>query len=171
MKKASAILFALSWLPFACESAKATPPSPNAHEHETPAPNPNGHEHQADTAPIPSHPPAMNPVQHEMQLLAAAMNSSLLIITNGDLADLPPVIFAVHAARDATEHAIASGAYAPPANSQDVEGFVATDRAFHDQLIRMVKAAKAGDRKEATAAYADVVTGCTNCHGQYREGY
>ena len=106
-----------------------------------------------------------------MRLLTDAMNKSLLIIANGDLKDLPPTIFAVHGARNETEKAIKEGRYKPPKNSDDLEGFTATDTAFHDQLVRMVKAAKAGDRKEATAAYADVVIGCTNCHQQYRDGF
>lgn len=106
-----------------------------------------------------------------MRLLTDAMNKALLIIANGDLKDLPPTIFAVHGARNETEKAIKEGRYKPPKNPDDLEGFTATDTAFHDQLVRMVKAAKAGDRKEATAAYADVVIGCTNCHQQYREGF
>lgn len=115
--------------------------------------------------------PTPNPVQNEMRLLNAAMQRSLTLLANGDLKDIPPAIFSVHGARDLTEKAIHAGSYKPPANSDDIAGFVATDRAFHDQLVQLVQAAKRGDRKAATAAYAEVVIGCTHCHQRYREGF
>ena len=177
MRSLPLLSFCLLFVALGCDAQQATASKdapaakPTAtHEHaEEALERPPAHEH-AEAA-VPALDLSGNPVQNEMRLLTDAMNKSLLIIANGDLKDLPPTIFAVHGARNETEKAIKEGRYKPPKNSDDLEGFTATDTAFHDQLVRMVKAAKAGDRKEATAAYADVVIGCTNCHQQYRDGF
>lgn len=134
-----------------------------AHEHPEPTHEP------ATTAAAPDAiaPPA-NAVQNEMRILDAAMREVLTMIANNQLAGIPDRIFSVHGARDATEKAIAEKRYLPPRNDEGIDAFVATDRAFHDDLVRLVKAARANDLAAATGAYASVVVGCTGCHQRFR---
>lgn len=139
--------------------ASVTAP-PHEHAEPTPAPTP-------ATAPDALAPPA-NAVQNEMRILDAAIRDVLTMIANNELAPIPDRIFSVHGARDATEKAIAEKRYLPPRNDEGIEAFVATDRAFHDDLVRLVKAAKANDLQAATGAFASVVVGCTNCHQRFR---
>jgi cytochrome c556 len=106
-----------------------------------------------------------------MQRLLPAMQKSLALIANGSLDELPPTIFSVHQARGLTDRAIEQGLYKPPKNGDDIEGFMAADKAFHDDLVRMVKAAKAGERKAASVAYGDALAGCTSCHQTYRADF
>ena len=110
-------------------------------------------------------PEGVNAVQNEMRLLDAAMRDILTLLANKQLDAIPKRIFAVHGARDLTEQALASGAYRPPRG--DVAAFGAVDTAFHDQLVRMVKASRAGDLQGATDAYADAVRGCASCHESF----
>ena len=130
------------------------------------------HEHPAAGQPTTVPPPSeLNPVQREMRLLETAMHRSLSLIANGELSELPPTVFAIHAARSETERALADGSYVPPVNGGDIAGFTAQDAAFHGLLVDMVRAAKADDRRATAAAYAEVIQGCTTCHATYRAGY
>lgn len=112
--------------------------------------------------------PPANAVQNEMRILEVVMREVLTMIANNQLAGIPDRIFSVHGARDETEKAIAEKRYVPPRNDEGIEAFVATDRAFHDDLVRLVKAARANDLPGATGAYAAVVVGCTSCHQRFR---
>lgn len=154
-------LLALS-APTACgaEDAPASP-TPEAVVAPTPTVNP-------EAKRLEDLPPGVNAVVNEMRLLDAAMRDTLTLLANGHLEPIPARIFAVHGARDLTEHAIAAGAYLPPRTDAPIEAFVATDRAFHDDLVRLVRAARANDLEAATRAYADVVVGCTACHQRFR---
>lgn len=112
--------------------------------------------------------PPANAVQNEMRILDAVMREVLTMIANNQLGGIPDRIYSVHGARDATEKAIADRRYLPPRNDEGIEAFVATDRAFHDDLVRLVKAARANDLAATTGAYAAVVVGCTSCHQRFR---
>lgn len=136
-----------------------------AHEHPEPT-------HEPATTGTATQPdaiaPPANAVQNEMRILEGVMREVLTMIANNQLAGIPDRIFSVHGARDATEKAISEKRYLPPRNDEGIEAFVATDRAFHDDLVRLVKAARANDLPGATGAYAAVVVGCTNCHQRFR---
>lgn len=119
-------------------------------------------------------PPAMtseasNPVQAEMRLLTEAARDWVTAIAQHDLGSVPEGIARVHAARLVTEQALSSGAYAPPkGGAAAVEAFVRQDEAFHDELVKLLQAAKANDLPAATRQLGVVLEGCTTCHMQYR---
>lgn len=161
-KIARATALALTLAATACTTPQdATPPTPTAELVAAPTVNPNAKR-------LEDLPPGVNAVQNEMRLLDAAMRDTMTMLANGQLQPIPERIFAVHGARDLTEHAIAAGAYRPPRSDEPIEAFVATDRAFHDDLVRLVQASRANDLVGATKAYADVVIGCTSCHQRFR---
>lgn len=112
--------------------------------------------------------PDLNVVQREMRALETAMHKILTYIANRDLAPIPDTLFAIHAFRDETEAALKKGLYHPPRKDESIEAFIATDDAFHNDLVRLVKAARANDLVGATKAYGVIVEGCTSCHSRFR---
>jgi|GEM_PF-1826681 len=111
-----------------------------------------------------------NVVQREMRSLESAMHAILTAIANNQLAPIAEKLFAIHEFRDATEKEIHEGRYHPPHEPGGIEAFIAADTAFHDDLVRLVKASRANDLKAATAAYGVIVNGCTSCHSRFRFG-
>ena len=121
------------------------------------------------TAPfVPAGMPA-NPVQAEMRLLNEAARDWVTAIAQRELGSIPPGLSRVHAARLVTEAALKRGAYAPPKGGAAVlDAFVRQDEAFHDELVRLLEAAKANDLPSATKQLGVVLEGCTSCHMTYR---
>lgn len=113
-------------------------------------------------------PDDVNAVQHEMLLLDEAMRTTLTLIANDQLDDIPPQIHQVHSARQITVEAIEAGEYKPPKNGDRMEDFEALDDAFHDDLKALLKASKEDDLRAATDAYGELVQGCTSCHTEFR---
>jgi hypothetical protein len=127
--------------------------------------DPAEHGHAAPAAETPA---GLNPVQHEMRLLADAMNVIMLAVANNDLKAIPPAISKVHSARMVTEQALLSGKYQPPKNSKQVQAFIKQDEAFHDELVTLMKAVRTNDLNAATRQVGVIVNSCTSCHTQYR---
>jgi|GEM_PF-3444184 len=113
-------------------------------------------------------PEGVNVVQHEMILLNNAMIGVYTMIIANELSGIPAAIHGVHAARELTHGALTGGQYQPPKNSADLEGFEKLDDAFHDDLVKLVKAAQSNDLELTTKTYAEVIQGCTTCHTEYR---
>lgn len=109
-----------------------------------------------------------NAVQREMQALHGLMVVSLVAIESGDLSTIAPTIHQVHSAKQETEKAIKSGAWKPPRADQSVADFVKTDEAFHDELVKLLRASKAKDVTATTRQLGVVLDGCTSCHVRFR---
>lgn len=125
-----------------------------------------GHDQHVEAA---AHlPPGVNAVQNEMRELSAAMNEIMLAVANNNLKAIPESIHRVHAARQLTEEAIASGRYKLPKNSDKMAAFIKEDDAFHEELVALVKASKTNDLNAATKQVGRLMNGCTSCHTQYR---
>lgn len=160
-------LIALLATGFAAGTALQAWAAAPAHEHPTPAPA----QGRAAPAAGPRQPMAVgreNVVANEMRALTAAMNTALAAIANDDLAAIPPALHAVHAAREQTERAIHAGTYQPPKNGGQLERFVAMDEAFHDELVVLLRAARAGDSAAAARQVGTIMNGCVSCHQQFR---
>ncbi len=144
-----------------CRRPPATdeaPPASAAHPETAPVASPL----------VPSGMPA-NPVQAEMRLLNEAARDWVTAIAQRELGSIPPGISRVHTARLVTEAALKRGAYAPPKGGAAVlDAFVKQDEAFHDELVRLLEAAKADDLPAATKQLGVVLEGCTSCHLAYR---
>ncbi len=128
------------------------------------------HEHPPSDTPITLEniPGGLNVVQYEMQLLTKAMQDILLHIANNDLAQVSVEISKVHPIYELTHSALEQGLYKPPANSDNVPGFASRDDAFHNDLVLLVRAARANDLPAASTAYGKLVEGCTGCHTEFR---
>lgn len=116
----------------------------------------------------PSQLKAGNPVVQEMRILNDAMKTVIEAVANNRLDTIPPAIHRVHEARQQTEKAIESRTYRLPKNADRLEGFIQADEAFHEQLVTLLKAAKANDLMGATRQVGPLMISCTNCHQQYR---
>lgn len=113
-------------------------------------------------------PEGVNAVQNEMRLLHEAMRDSVTAVANNDLAAIPHAIHRVHQARGMTDAAIQSGSYRPPQNGDQIEQFLATDEAFHQELVVLVRAANANDSAATGQQLGVVLSRCNGCHSQFR---
>lgn len=111
---------------------------------------------------------AANPVQHEMRLLTAALVTAVKGIGSGDVRAVAHELRAVHAAKEATEQALRSGAYRPPKNPDELAHFHQLDEAFHRQLVDLVKASRANDLTGTARALGPVLASCQGCHTAFR---
>lgn len=112
--------------------------------------------------------PPFNAVQREMQALHELMVISLVAIENGKTDVIPAAIHKVHEAKGETEKAISSGAWKPARTDAKVADFVKTDEAFHDELVKLLRASKQNDVKATTRQLGTVLDGCTSCHVRFR---
>lgn len=129
------------------------------------------HEHDADhhaVAPLPSASTSGNAVQNEMRILNEAVRDSVTAIGYNRLDAIAPAIHKVHAAKELTEKALESGVYKLPKNADQLEAFKALDEAFHGELVKLLKAARANDLAATTTQLGVVLEGCTGCHTKYR---
>ncbi|MCA9595444.1 MAG: cytochrome c [Myxococcales bacterium] len=113
-------------------------------------------------------PAGVNPVQNEMRVLHEATRDWVTAIANNDLAAIAGGIKKVHGARTLTETALKTGSYRPPKNPGDLQQFEKQDEAFHERLVRLMRAAQAKDLPRATLELGRVLEGCTDCHSKYR---
>ena len=113
-------------------------------------------------------PANLNPVQHEMLLLTAALESAVRGIGTGDVRPVEHALHQVHGAKEATSEAIADGSYRPPKNPDDIERFRELDEAFHAKLGKLVAASRANDLNATADALGEVLDGCPGCHTEFR---
>lgn len=120
----------------------------------------------AAQSPTPVKPP--NAVQREMQKLHELVVVSLVAIENGKTDVIPEAIHRVHEAKGETEKAITAGMWKPPRADSTVADFVKTDEAFHDELVKLLRASKQNDVAATTRQLGVVLEGCTSCHVRFR---
>lgn len=111
---------------------------------------------------------AVNPVQNEMRILHDATRDWVTAVANNTLSIIPASIFKVHGARQMTEQAVEAGKYRPPKNGAALADFVKQDEAFHAELVKLLRAAKANDLPATTKQLGVVLEGCTSCHLRFR---
>jgi len=109
-----------------------------------------------------------NPLQAEMRALTKVVQLAIVAVANDQLSLIPPAFAQLHGAREKTQSALEAGAFQLPQNADNVEGFVAMDDAFHEQLAGLLQAAKADDLAAASRQLGGLVQGCTSGHQSYR---
>ena len=112
--------------------------------------------------------PIGNAVQVEMQLLTVALESAVRGVGVGDVRPVEHALHQVHAAREATAAALASGSYRPKRNADRLADFEALDTAFHAHLESLVTASRANDVPRTVEALGAALNACQGCHGQFR---
>ena len=125
------------------------------------------HAHEDIAVPVPTA-TAANPVQNEMRLLTAALQTALQGIGTGDVRGLPHALHAVHAAKEATGVAIAGGKYRLPKNAERLDRFRELDEGFHRQLERLVEVSTHNDVGASAEAFAGLLPSCVQCHAEFR---
>jgi cytochrome c556 len=126
------------------------------------------HDHSDHAPPPAPRGPAANPVQAEMRLLSAALETAVRGIGTGDVRAVEHELHRVHAAKEATEAALHGGAYRLPRNPDRVDRFRELDEAFHGGLERLVEASHRNDVAATADAVGGVLRGCQGCHGEFR---
>ncbi len=146
--------------------ASASETKAHAGEHAEPEQAHAVHDEHAGGAEGPA--PTGNPVQQEMQLLTAALESAVRGIGNRDVRSVEHALHKVHAAKGATGKAIGDGSYRPPKNPDGLERFEELDEAFHAELVKLVEASRANDIAATADALGGVMRGCEGCHSEFR---
>lgn len=125
-------------------------------------------EHSQHAPPAaPSGPPA-NPVQAEMRMLSATLQSAVRGIGAGDVRSVEHDLHRLHAAKEATEAAIRNGSYRLPRNPDRVDRFRELDEAFHGGLGALVQSSRRNDVGATAEALGVVLRGCQGCHSEFR---
>ena len=109
-----------------------------------------------------------NALQLEMITLTAAMQEVVVALANNQLSTIRPAIHRIHLAREQTEAALDQGLIKLPRNPDKLAEFKKEDAAFHDELVKLLKAAQANDLTAATRQTGVILDGCTRCHLSYR---
>jgi len=112
--------------------------------------------------------PPANPIQAEMRLLTAAMETAVRGVGTGDVSEVAHALHGVHAAKAASEAAIEAGTWRPPLHGDRLTDFAALDEAFHARLERMVVASEAKDVQATAAALGEAMAACQGCHAAFR---
>lgn len=120
------------------------------------------------TADVPPPAPPASPVQHEMQLLTAAMHAAVSGIGVGDVRGVADALEQVDRAKVATDRAIETGAYHLPKNADHLERFAALDDAFHRDLEALAEASRRNDVDATAVALGSVLQRCNGCHSEFR---
>lgn len=146
----------------ATEQSNEGEPRGHAHEHGIPE-GASGIE-----IPPPGEGEPQNPLQVEMRALTAFMQLAIVAVANDTLELIPPAISRLHGTIEDTQEALKAGRMTLPKNAEDVEGFLAMDDAFHDQLVALLQAARDDDVARASMQLSALVMGCNTCHARYR---
>jgi cytochrome c556 len=109
-----------------------------------------------------------NVVQTEMRLMTKILEATVRGIGAGDVSGIDEQLHELHAAKQATEAAVKSGAYRLPKNPEGAAAFTAMDEAFHEHLGALVKASRANDVPGASEALGQIMRGCPGCHAAFR---
>lgn len=118
--------------------------------------------------PAPGSGEPQNPLQVEMRGLTSLMHLTIVAVANDQLSLIPPAISQLHGAIEETQSALKEGRFRLPRNADDVEGFLAADDAFHDELVVLLRAARANDLPAVSRQVGVLMEGCTTCHSRYR---
>lgn len=111
----------------------------------------------------------VNPVQHEMRLLHAALQTTLTGIAYGDVRAVPAAFEEIDRAGVATEAALASGRYVLERNVDHLEHFRELDESFHIDLEKIPESAASNNVPATAEALGPVLRACQPCHGEFRK--
>ena len=125
-------------------------------------------DHASHAPAVPAPAPAANAVQSEMRLLTATLESAVRGIGAGDVRAVEHEVHRLHAAKEATDAALESGAYRLPKNPEGIARFRELDSAFHGGLGRLVDASRRNDVPATAEAVGVVLSGCQGCHSEFR---
>lgn len=115
---------------------------------------------------VASEPP--NAVQREMRLLEVAMQAAVVAIGRGDVRGLPRKLHAAHVGGGDTKKALRDGSYKLPRAPDQVDAFIALDKQFHAELIKMAKAARKNDVATTARQLGVLMNRCGGCHDAFR---
>ncbi len=157
--------------PEAPSDAHAAHHAPPAHAPAEPA-EPAAHDaHAAHGAATPTGPAgtlADNPIRAEMITLQAAYDTLNRGVILGDARGVAEAFHQVHARKEATAAALATGTARPPKNADRIEAFVARDEALHALLETTAEAAGKDDLATLRRMTTELRDGCIGCHEEFR---
>lgn len=109
-----------------------------------------------------------SPVKVEMRLLDKAYKNLIdsLLLNKPEAIEEP--FHEVHKAKANTEKALEKGEIRLPKNNDQMKEFVEMDERFHNDLVTVIKASRAGDMKKVRAATHKILDGCVQCHSKFR---
>lgn len=112
----------------------------------------------------------INFIMEEMTPLDAAFRTIIDAVVLGDMQMVEPALTRVYEARERVEKALKAGqTITLPKNQSQFRKFVELDDQFHDDLEKLAKAAKTGQKKVVKNYTHKLLDSCVVCHEKFRK--
>lgn len=115
------------------------------------------------------HQSGSNPLIEEMMTLDAAYRKIVSAVALGDSAGVRRVLESMHGSMEKTHKGMHSGTVTIPRNAARVKDFVKMDKAFHEKLESLDRAALRSNQKEMLRTTKLLLDGCVQCHQLFRK--
>jgi len=114
--------------------------------------------------------PKINFIMEEMTALDEAFRTIIDAVVLGDMQMVEPALTGVYEARERVEKALKAGQTTTlPKNQSQFRKFVELDDQFHDDLEKLAKAAKTGQKKVVKNYTHKLLDSCVVCHEKFRK--
>jgi cytochrome c556 len=125
------------------------------------------HSHASHTAI--AHQSASNPLVEEMMILDSTYREVVSAVALGDNARVRTALEAMHGTMEKTHEGMHSGSVTIPRNAARVNDFMKMDKAFHEKLEALDRAALHNKQKELLRVTKLLLDGCVQCHQVFRK--
>jgi len=104
-----------------------------------------------------------------MITLDSAYREVVSAVAVGDSARVHKALESMHGTMEKTHEGVHSGTVTIPRNAARVEDFVKMDKAFHEKLDSLARAALRNNQKEMLRTTKLLLDGCVQCHQIFRK--
>lgn len=127
------------------------------------------HHHHGPQTAEPAKTEGPSPLISEMHILDGVFRDVVSAVSLGDGAGVHKALEAMHGTMEKTHEGVHSGTVKIPKNADRVEEFVKRDKAFHNNLEALARAAQKNNRKGMLALTKKLLDGCVSCHQTFRK--
>jgi cytochrome c556 len=110
-----------------------------------------------------------NPLIGEMTALGGAFRDIVSAVVLGDSGPVQRAIASMSGTREKTHEGIHAGTVVLPKNAARVKDFIEMDRAFHDKLEALNRAARHNNLREMQRITHQLMNACVQCHQMFRK--
>jgi len=110
-----------------------------------------------------------NPLMSEMTALDRAFRDIVSAVVLDDSDAVQRAIASMRGTREKTHEGIHAGTVVLPKNAVHVKDFIEMDRAFHDKLEALDRAARHNNLREMQRITHQLMNACVQCHQMFRK--
>jgi hypothetical protein len=122
--------------------------------------------HGSPAAPV--HQAGANPLVEEMRTLDLAYRDIVSAVALGDSARVHRAVESMHGTMEKTHEGVHSGTVTTPRNAARIKDFVKMDKAFHEKLESLDRAAQRNNQREMLRTAKLLLDGCVQCHQLFK---